>query len=228
MVRRALLLTGRVIAVLVAVIALSVCALAAFQWVRGYWVVDVAETTVHRDSPAETNSTTYRISSGRGIVAFNLMRNRSFWSSPRSAGAIMPRPPPRVETTTLKRHQFYLQDRTIWQKMGFNAYRRIAPVRTGGITFYSGGRASTYAWQSSDWGLRLPYWLIVPATGIPPLLYLRRVMKLRRRLRLRRGLCGACGYDLRASTGRCPECGEAITPPPASPPTPTLPPGAAA
>ena len=34
-------------------------------------------------------------------------------------------------------------------------------------------------------------------------------MGRRRRTRAERGLCPACGYDLRATPGRCPECGAA-------------------
>lgn len=37
------------------------------------------------------------------------------------------------------------------------------------------------------------------------------IRHLRRRYRRGKSLCVACGYDLRASTARCPECGRAFT-----------------
>ena len=36
---------------------------------------------------------------------------------------------------------------------------------------------------------------------------------LRRRERVKAGFCRQCGYDLRASPGRCPECGRIRMPP---------------
>lgn len=40
-------------------------------------------------------------------------------------------------------------------------------------------------------------------------LRLRRILQMRwRRGRIRHGLCGECGYDLRASPEKCPECGD--------------------
>jgi hypothetical protein len=56
-----------------------------------------------------------------------------------------------------------------------------------------------------------PYWLVMGLALPAPLWALRR--QVRPRSRRRRGLCPKCGYDLRASPDRCPECGEA--PPPA-------------
>jgi hypothetical protein len=47
--------------------------------------------------------------------------------------------------------------------------------------------------------------MIVPMTGL-----LVGAFRSRRAAeRTRRGLCTACGYDLRATAGRCPECGAA-------------------
>jgi hypothetical protein len=56
--------------------------------------------------------------------------------------------------------------------------------------------------------LRFPQWLPIVLTGLPPLawiFYNRRY--LRRRWRAMRGQCAECGYDLRATPERCPECG---------------------
>ena len=45
---------------------------------------------------------------------------------------------------------------------------------------------------------------LLPSAALPAAMMMRA---WRRRRRSRRGLCGQCGYDLRASRGRCPECG---------------------
>ena len=51
----------------------------------------------------------------------------------------------------------------------------------------------------------IPLWFIVVVTGAVPATWLVRAA--RRRRRVRENQCLNCGYDLRASAGRCPECG---------------------
>ena len=50
--------------------------------------------------------------------------------------------------------------------------------------------------------IMLPYWTLMAPTALVP--SVRAWRRLRRR---GPGLCSACGYDLRATPGRCPECG---------------------
>ncbi len=49
----------------------------------------------------------------------------------------------------------------------------------------------------------LPYWLLFVIFAVPLAWQLRTVY----RRRCREGLCPTCGYDLRATPDRCPECG---------------------
>jgi hypothetical protein len=84
--------------------------------------------------------------------------------------------------------------------VGFWVVRRTtpAPLRPG---------------QRPDYDVRdvfVPYWFLAAVTGVLPLLQLVRA--LRRRARRRRGLCVHCGYDLRETSGRCPECGTTAAP----------------
>jgi hypothetical protein len=58
----------------------------------------------------------------------------------------------------------------------------------------------------------VPYWFLMALWGVVPIRWFRAWGKQRRRRRLNRlGLCMQCGYDLRASKERCPECGAAIS-----------------
>jgi hypothetical protein len=55
------------------------------------------------------------------------------------------------------------------------------------------------------WEIHLPYWLIALTAAALPGVWMARFLR-ERRLWLR-GRCGTCGYDLRATPDRCPECG---------------------
>jgi hypothetical protein len=64
--------------------------------------------------------------------------------------------------------------------------------------------------------IALPYWFLVLLTGSYPLYSLTNLPHQRRQKRFDAGQCIACGYDLRHSPERCPECGTART---TTPPT---------
>ena len=76
------------------------------------------------------------------------------------------------------------------RRLGFELYDNVKP----------GGRPDY-------WVLAIPFGYLLAATALPPAAWLAA---LPLRGRFRRGHCARCGYDLRASTDRCPECGTAV------------------
>lgn len=87
-----------------------------------------------------------------------------------------------------------------------NAGGGLVTLNSGSLTF-TGLTIGTEHHQA----LVLPYWFLALCLTLAPALWLNGALR-RRRLRHRRqtNLCQHCGYDLRASTDRCPECGTAI------------------
>jgi hypothetical protein len=63
---------------------------------------------------------------------------------------------------------------------------------------------------SSTSGISAPYWLLILAAGLPGAWVGSRHLARARRA-MRRHTCRRCGYDLRATPDRCPECGS-VTP----------------
>jgi hypothetical protein len=60
----------------------------------------------------------------------------------------------------------------------------------------------------SDRIVLVPCWLAALACALLPGIWVTRWRRTRNaRRRLAAGLCPRCGYDLRGSPGRCPECG---------------------
>jgi len=59
----------------------------------------------------------------------------------------------------------------------------------------------------------IPGWHLVVYFGALPAQWTARKLcsgKLLRARRRKQGLCGGCGYDLRESKEKCPECGEMV------------------
>jgi hypothetical protein len=78
--------------------------------------------------------------------------------------------------------------------------------------FASGGEAPTINGTSEFFGERVhiwgvPHWFPACLLMLPLMWIVYSYFRTRAERRIAQGLCGNCGYDMRASPDRCPECG---------------------
>jgi hypothetical protein len=99
------------------------------------------------------------------------------------------------------------------KRLGLNEHRRFGFAMGWGYYWTEGPSAS-------GWWVRRPAYIRYVGVPVPLIevlllivpirLTVRRLRELRSRRRISHGLCERCGYDLRGSSIRCPECGIAI------------------
>jgi hypothetical protein len=87
--------------------------------------------------------------------------------------------------------------------LGCWLHRSIAGVEVRATDYQR--RADVPHEYSYERMVRVPFWLLAAMTAVLPARWATAAR--RRRRQKRRGLCRVCGYDLRATPDRCPECG---------------------
>ena len=96
---------------------------------------------------------------------------------------------------------------TVWERLGF-VWDRVS--LTYPASNYDGdGERRPIGRSIDEWEITVPTWPLALLCVLPPAFWcLRLGRRVKARRNMDRNLCPACGYDLRASEGRCPECGE--------------------
>jgi len=175
---------------LLAGVSLLMCVAMIGLWVSSRRAQYDAYWSPVQDSGTTIKSYDFTIHSTRGRVGFYFSsgvvpanRMLIFRSNMANAPRFFCRTLPFDEVLVYSAPNFYL-----WDRFGIGV-TRIPPI--------------------GAWGFELSDWILVAAFALITCWAWRKNVILRRRERI--GFCPTCGYDLRATPERCPECGSTPT-----------------
>ena len=178
MAHRKLAIFGRRLFTALSVLSLLLCVATLVLWVRSYWRVDVVTRL--------DGNRWIGIQSAAGHFDVSVGQNsESISDSPRLL--------------------YYSPDpnRTVPMQVFAEFIRNTAGIKTA--WFLGFGYLFAETSRGSLRGFGVPDWFLALLFAILPALRLRAAIRSRRRRRA--GHCPRCGYDLRATPERCPECG---------------------
>ena len=158
-------------------------------WVRSYFVRDLVVRQSEWIDPTLAHSSAVLFFASRGRVVFGYDKIAQLLPAPQPAGLNgPPLPKGHIRWDWMRDAPSSLGVQRWFNKLGFGYNRRPYNKATG---------SETYAW--------IPCWFVMLLSATLPTIVFARARRARRRQRT--GCCSRCGYDLRASPDRCPECG---------------------
>jgi hypothetical protein len=185
--------------------SLTLCAITCVLWVRSYHVSDALRYRKAMDHAFPLHARTALLYSGAGAVQLGWGTGVHYAAedtpSPSIWSYVCERDPEHPSKTAINsgwKHSFpgfgVLSDSKQGPPMSNLPYLGDLFVPVG------------YQWQRSTWAMWAPHWFLALLLSALPMRQLHRWLTVRRRRK--GGLCLTCGYDLRGTVERCPECGE--------------------
>ena len=188
-------------------------------WVRGRWAREYVGVIREVATDAEWVNREWGVNWGGGEIGLYYASARAAAGPARAAGC-----PPgvrwgsRVNVNGPERvSRAYAGWLGGWVRAGHRGgYFHRAGIMTGRAraTDWAGSVSAAGGVPQAD---RRYYWFILPCWmaallfGVLPAHWFLGLRRRRAAWRMNAGLCAACGYDLRATPGRCPECGTVST-----------------
>jgi hypothetical protein len=189
---------------LLTALSLVLCAASVVVWLRGYWRADLLQLSRVEFRGLQMTDESYSVHSARGGVGVSWGYTQFPFATRADADKARGRSGSdgrfHFHASTLYWLQYaggFYQQSGSRLRFGFGARSINSVPPTSGPAVIQRG-----------WQVVLPWPAIVPAAAALPAARLGlAVRRARHRRRLAAGLCPRCGYDLRATPDRCPECG---------------------